>query len=156
MRGYQKAALIGSSLGLTHPYKLLSRVLSIQCGTWVFPNTPPHAQRITCCQNTKEILYQQFRLVVLTLSPAFNGGRNLIGGTKMFSRKNIEWPAFFPKPWSWMSLICEHSLDSFSHKSFIITWTCNLNSELLNQMINTLRSRLVWAYFELMKNSLCK
>lgn len=30
-----------------------------------------------------------------TLSPDLNGGRNLIGATK----KNMEWPGFFPKPW---------------------------------------------------------
>ena len=31
------------SWGLHPLYKLLSRVLSIWCGTWIFPNTSPHA-----------------------------------------------------------------------------------------------------------------
>lgn len=42
--------------------------------------------------------YYPFFLVILTESPPLVGGRNLIGGTRIDSRKNIEWPAFFPNP----------------------------------------------------------
>lgn len=41
---------------------------------------------------------QRERESILTESPPFAGGRNLIGGTRTVSKKNMEWPALFPCP----------------------------------------------------------